>query len=72
MTKFCPTCGQALPDPRGPKKICIKCKRPIRRHDRWHFTPTGPQHNDCLEPEGEEAAQRHQRMLSVVKEAMSA
>lgn len=71
MTKLCPTCGQKLPDPRGPKRICVRCKRPIRRHDRWHFTPTGPQHNDCLEPEGE-VEERPQRMLSVVKEAQSA
>ena len=72
MTKFCPTCGQALPDPRRPKKICIKCRQPIRRHDRWHFEFNGPAHNDCQMPMGVEAELKHQRMLEIVKSAMGA
>jgi hypothetical protein len=70
--KYCPTCGQAIPDPRSPKKICIKCHCPIRRNQRWHFEPTGPMHNDCQDRAVGEPAQRHQRMLAVVKEELSA
>lgn len=72
MTKLCPTCGQIIPNPNGPKRICARCQQPIRRHDRWNFGATGPMHNDCQAPMGAEAAEKHQRMLEIVKSAMGA
>lgn len=49
----CLYCKQPLPQTRkGPKRICVACKSPIGRHDRWEFTLTGPQHKDCQQPLG--------------------
>lgn len=49
--KFCPACGREIEDPRAPRKICIRCEHPIRRHDKYRFTRRGLEHRDCQDPE---------------------
>lgn len=68
--KTCPTCGQTLPDPRAPKRICTKCGKPIRLRDKWRFGRSGPEHKDCRMPAGTgTAGQDHQRIFQIVEPA---
>ncbi len=62
MTLHCPICQQPLPQ--KPGRICGRCKRPIRRHDRWHMVNSQVQHRDCKDPElGSQPAQPQNLLL---------
>jgi hypothetical protein len=33
------------------KRICSKCKKPIKAKHKWHFVKNRTQHKDCGNPE---------------------
>ena len=53
MSLNCPLCGQMIL--KHAKRHCVSCGKPLRRHDRWHFSGGMAVHNDCKNPTGKAA-----------------
>lgn len=62
--KTCPTCGHAIPDSSVRKRICAICHRAIGRSHKWHFGISGPEHNNCAAPDGQDPDTKPQQMIS--------
>lgn len=46
----CPTCHRII-GPHRAVKVCHKCKKPMGRGDKFHFTPAGTiEHRNCQDP----------------------
>lgn len=45
MSERCPCCNQIVPV-KG-QRACVRCQRPIKRHDRWHAVGSLIYHRDC-------------------------
>lgn len=66
---ICPTCGQQIPDPRRPKRVCSKCSARIRRHDKWIFGADGrPQHRHCEDPQNYTIEEQPKPQLALPEE----
>lgn len=48
--RLCPYCKQELP--KGSRRVCARCEKPILKHHKYTFVGSSVMHRDCEDPEG--------------------
>jgi len=51
MAEYCATCGQRIPQPPKPARICSVCQQPIMKGHKWQIVDSKIQHRVCERPD---------------------